>query len=86
MVNCNNQCGWLQLSMRLDNSKMSLCFEFVVGWQKQVGLNARAPLLIPIAGYRLPGIPRPIRMRYVRISFHVPYAKFHAILHMSRCH
>ena len=85
MVNCNNQCGWLQLSMRLDNSKMS--FSRVVRWlAKQVGLNARAPLLIPIAGYRLPGIPRPIRMRYVRISFHVPYAKFHAILHMSRCH
>ena len=86
MVNCNNQCGWLQLSMRLDNSKMSFCFRFFRWLAKQVGLNARAPLLIPIAGYRLPGIPRPIRMRYVRISFHVPYAKFHAILHMSRCH
>ena len=85
MVNCNNQCCYLQLSMRLDNSKMS-CFRCVRWLAKQVGLNARAPLLIPIAGYRLPGIPRPIRMRYVRISFHVPYAKFHAILHMSRCH
>ena len=85
MVNCNNQCGWLQLPMRLGNSKM--CFARCFRWlAKQVGLNARAPLLIPIAGYRLPGIPRPIRMRYVRISFHVPYAKFHAILHMSRCH
>ena len=85
MVNCNNQCGWLQLPMRLDISKMSF-FRFFRWLAKQVGLNARAPLLIPIAGYRLPGIPRPIRMRYVRISFHVPYAKFHAILHMSRCH
>ena len=86
MVNCNNQCGWLQLLMRLDASKMSF-FSPIFRWlEKQVGLNARAPLLIPIAGYRLPGIPRPIRMRYVRISFHVPYAKFHAILHMSRCH
>ena len=85
MVNCNNQCGWLQLSMRLDDSKMS-CFPIFRWLAKQVGLNARAPLLIPIAGYRLPGIPRPIRMRYVRISFHMPCAKFHAILHMSRCH
>ena len=24
MVNCNNQCGWLQLPMRLDISNMSL--------------------------------------------------------------
>ena len=86
MVNCNNQCGWLQLSMRLDNSKMSFCSSNFRWQANQVGFNARAPLLIPIAGYRLPGIPRPIRMRYVRISFHVPYAKFHAILHMSRCH
>ena len=84
MVNCNNQCGWLQLPMRLDNSKMSVSKFSLAG--KQVGLNARAPLLIPIAGYRLPGIPRPIRMLYDRIPFHVPYAKFHAILHMSRCH
>ena len=36
MVNCNNQCGWLQLSMRLDNSKMSFFFfEFFVGWQNK---------------------------------------------------
>ena len=35
MVNCNNQCGWLQLSMRLDNSKMNLFFEFFVGWQNK---------------------------------------------------
>lgn len=35
MVNCNNQCGWLQLPMRLDNSKMSYVFEFFVGWQNK---------------------------------------------------
>ena len=35
MVNCNNQCGWLQLPMRLDNSKMSFFFEFFVGWQNK---------------------------------------------------
>ena len=68
MVNCNNQCGWLQLSMRLDNSKMSFFSMFSLAGKtsgfKRPGSTCPGAIRLPATGYRLPCCRVPRRTMY----------------------
>ena len=56
MVNCNNQCGWLQLSMRLDNSKMSFFSNFSLAG-KTSGFKRPGSITNPNCGLPATGYP-----------------------------